>query len=102
MKLVDQLARVDEKLDAWCDQYRIDVKEFHDLCNQIQAKVDDLEKRRSELVKEVEETKTRAAEMKAEFDKWKLIWGAIAIVVTPAITTLVLFVLDHFLNGLPW
>lgn len=89
-KLIEQITRVDTKLGTLLEQYRIDINDLKEECEHITTRIDDLEKRRSELVHEVEGTKVDEAKLKAEFDKWKMIWGAVALIVSPILTAILI------------
>jgi chromosome segregation ATPase len=102
LKLIDSIGRIDEKLDALHEQYNIDCADNKERMNTLQAQVNDLEKRRSDLVQQVEDTKNKINKLEEGIARWKIYWAAIAFIASPILTTVIIFLITHFLNGMPW
>lgn len=102
LKLIDSLARIDEKLDALHEQYNIDCTNNKERMDTLQGQVNDLEKRRSDLVQQVEDTKNKINKLEEGIARWKIYWAAIAFIASPAITTIIILIIDKVFNGMPW
>jgi chromosome segregation ATPase len=97
LKLIDAIARVDEKLDALNEQYKIDCNNTKERINSIAAQLNDLEKRRSDLIHQVDDNANQIVKMQEGISRWKIYWGAIAFVVSPTLTTLIIYLFEHFI-----
>lgn len=86
LKLIDQIARVDTKLDGLCKQYVDDIAQLRKEC-------DDMRRIADKLRDEHDTLKDLFVKLQVSYDKWKWIWGAIAVVVTPIITSIVIFII---------
>jgi hypothetical protein len=118
---------VDTKLDVYCKQYCIDVADIRALihtidvrvntlekfgaepirgdieelrksCDAMLSRVNDLDKTRAELIEKAQVASEIALRLRVDFDKWKLIWGIVSIIVLPIATTVILL-LFHALIG---
>jgi predicted nucleic acid-binding Zn-ribbon protein len=89
LQIIDSVARVDTKLDDLDAQYRIDIKEIKQLIETIDKRIDDLEKRRSDLVQQVCQNANEISELKEYIARWKLYWSAISFIAVPLFTYLI-------------
>jgi hypothetical protein len=84
ISLIEKVTRLDTKLGEFCRQYLLDLADIKKLTNDNDKRIEELEK--------------KCIMLKASFDKWKMVWGAVAIIVVPILTTIVVLVI-HFLVG---
>lgn len=89
LKLIDSIARVDTKLTGLNDQYKIDLADIKEKINTICNNILDVEKRRNEIIK-------TTSNLQESFNKWKIYFSLISFVGAPAITTLVIYIIEHF------
>jgi uncharacterized coiled-coil DUF342 family protein len=86
LKLIDKIARIDTKLDDFCKQYIDDLTQLRKECDEMKRTSDKLREEHDIL-------KDLFVKLQVSYDKWKWIWRAIAVVVTPIITSIVIFVI---------
>ena len=100
LKLIEAIARVDTKVSAFseeakilrdllADQYKTDITNIKEKLESIDNSFLDFEKRRSELIQTI-------ANLQTSFDKWKIYWSIIAFIGAPAVTTLIIYLIEHF------
>jgi len=89
LKLIDSIARVDTKLTAFADQYKIDLIDIKEKINTVTDNILDVEKRRNEIIK-------TTSDLQESFNKWKIYFSLISFAGAPAITTLIIYLIEHF------
>lgn len=89
LRLIDSVARIDTKVTSIDEQTKEqigDIKQrITEICNQLL----DLEKRRSDLVQQVERNEASIIKMREGIARWKIYWSAIAFIVVPLFTYLI-------------
>jgi len=89
LKLIDSIARVDTKLTVFADQYKIDLVDIKEKINIVTDNILDIEKRRNEIIK-------TASDLQESFNKWKIYFSLISFIGAPAVTTLIIYLIEHF------
>lgn len=90
LKLIDSIARVDTKLTALDNQYKIDIANIKEEIDTIRKDILDAEKRKNETIQMV-------VDLQKSFDKWKIYWSIIAFIGAPTVTTIIIWSIEHFL-----
>lgn len=83
IKLIEQISRLDTKVDILCKQYTVDL-------NNMKEMLTEQSKKAEKLQEEHEDLKDLFVKLQVSYDKYKWVWGALAIIITPIITTLVI------------
>jgi len=121
LKLIDSVARIDTKIAILVEQQKTDVDRIKSLTDELERRTGELEKygaqtirdqikdikddlgicsqdimdaerRRNEVIKQI-------ADLQKEFDRWKIYFGLIAFIGSPAITTFIIWIVTKILGN---
>lgn len=125
LSIVQALARVDTKVSVLDEQLKSDITELKEeikVCSErlacietsgarpLQIRIEDLSKKlddacnrlialenlRAEIIKSTGDNALAIVKLQSQYDKTKWIWAAIAGIGTPAITTLIVLLVEYF------
>jgi membrane-associated HD superfamily phosphohydrolase len=102
LELIETVARIDTKVEEMCEKHIKDLEQTEHMSRENKDKVEKLQEEINTLKldseKAISDLKTEFLKLKLSNDKMKWIWGALAIVVVPIITTLIVLAI-HALIG---